>query len=680
MRLLAFFIATLGLNAQSLPSIVDASRALDFVENGISFLQVDSRGDVYVAGTTKAGLHLPGVKKLGPGPKDYPQPLTHPWDIYVVKLDPTLQRVIFATSIGGSEEEGLTAMRVDAAGNVFLVGGTASSDFPLLNSPRPVGAFTNLILKLNAAGDALSYVFDTGRFLSGRTFDVDTAGAAYLAGETSYSALPASPGVYLPSPIVVPDFASPYPFVLKLAPSGEKVEFATYLSREEGEDVMALSVLPNGRIVFLSNSRIAALNSTGSRLEFSTPAGSNAQAMTVDSSGNFYVLGNAGSSFDSYTLQKFSVDGQPMRSSQYGGGSGAHGVIAAGGKLYIAGRVDRPSFPTRNAIQVCQGNLLPPTGSAGIQAGIEQNWALLTLNADGTLFHSTMLSVPFERTATSPSGTYLYALGTRSIYTSERVNFQNSLARLDLARVATTNRLAPSCLAHGATYTQGAVSPGEIMTIYGSNLGPNAGVAFALQNQRVPTELAGTSVTVDGTPAPILYVQDTQVNFVAPWSARTSGVARVCISRNSDTACMDATAQPTAPGIFTSNERAIVIHRDGTLNSPTNPISPGDFVSLYLTGAGTWEGPLDDGSVAGLSLQKTTVPVTASIEFSCIGRLCIPPPAIPVQVSYAGSAPTLVSGVTQLNLRIPETAPNGGQRFVLKFGTQRASAAIYVGP
>ncbi len=218
------------------------------------------------------------------------------------------------------------------------------------------------------------------------------------------------------------------------------------------------------------------------------------------------------------------------------------------------------------------------------------------------------------------------------------------------------------------------------MTIYGSNLGPDSGVSFTLQNQHVPTELAGTSVTVDGTRAPILYVQGTQVNFIAPWSARTNGVAKVCLSRNSETACMDATAQPVAPGIFSFNERDIVVHGDGTLNSSTNPISPGDFVSLYLTGAGTWEGPLDDGSVSGFSLQKTTVPVTATLEFSCAGRGCTPPPPIPVQISYAGSAPTLVSGVTQVNLKIPETAPKGGQRFLIKFGTYGTAASVYVGP
>jgi hypothetical protein len=82
-----------------------------------------------------------------------------------------------------------------------------------------------------------------------------------------------------------------------------------------------------------------------------------------------------------------------------------------------------------------------------------------------------------------------------------------------------------------------------------------------------------------------------------------------------------------------------------------------------------------------LSLQKTTVPVTASIEFSCVvPRGCTRPPPIPVEVTYAGSAPTLVSGVTQVNLKIPETAPKGGQHFVIKFGTQSAGASVIVGP
>jgi uncharacterized protein (TIGR03437 family) len=48
----------------------------------------------------------------------------------------------------------------------------------------------------------------------------------------------------------------------------------------------------------------------------------------------------------------------------------------------------------------------------------------------------------------------------------------------------------------------------------------------------VPADLAETSITVDGRPAPMLYAQDSQVNFIVPWSTRTSwaGVRAVAIS------------------------------------------------------------------------------------------------------------------------------------------------------
>ena len=65
---------------------------------------------------------------------------------------------------------------------------------------------------------------------------------------------------------------------------------------------------------------------------------------------------------------------------------------------------------------------------------------------------------------------------------------------------------------------QRATSPGALVTLFGSRMGPLQGVNFQLENGIVPTELAGTRVLVNGAPVPILYSSYWQVNVVLPYS------------------------------------------------------------------------------------------------------------------------------------------------------------------
>jgi uncharacterized protein (TIGR03437 family) len=210
-------------------------------------------------------------------------------------------------------------------------------------------------------------------------------------------------------------------------------------------------------------------------------------------------------------------------------------------------------------------------------------------------------------------------------------------------------------------------------------------------------ESAGTQVTVDGIPAPILYAQDSQVNFVVPWSAGTKGLLVVCVLREGESGCVDATgdvSEPAAFGIWDDAAKTfkeIVLNQDFSLNSPGNPVRRGGFITLYLTGTGVLEGTLVDGAVSGPSLQGIVADVRATISgersppgCTGIGGGPCSIAQLPMQVAYAGSAPGLVAGVTQINLRIPDTVPLGAQRIELRFsrtaGEQRVVATVSVGP
>jgi uncharacterized protein (TIGR03437 family) len=112
---------------------------------------------------------------------------------------------------------------------------------------------------------------------------------------------------------------------------------------------------------------------------------------------------------------------------------------------------------------------------------------------------------------------------------------------LCLAVLSATSALPQSCtnnsgpcvtsLTNAASFAAGAVAPGELVTLFGTRLGPQKGVPLhATPQSPFPTQAAKLKVTFDGTPAPLLWVQDAQINAVAPWSLTPGQSTEVCVS------------------------------------------------------------------------------------------------------------------------------------------------------
>jgi uncharacterized protein (TIGR03437 family) len=99
------------------------------------------------------------------------------------------------------------------------------------------------------------------------------------------------------------------------------------------------------------------------------------------------------------------------------------------------------------------------------------------------------------------------------------------------------------------------------------------------------------------------------------------------------------------------NGQASVVNEDGTVNSPTNPAALGSLISLYATGLGQTTPPAVDGATATI-LAVPNLPVSVLIG------------GFPAYVVYAGSAPGLVQGTFQINVRVPPLSPIGPVIFV----------------
>jgi uncharacterized protein (TIGR03437 family) len=200
----------------------------------------------------------------------------------------------------------------------------------------------------------------------------------------------------------------------------------------------------------------------------------------------------------------------------------------------------------------------------------------------------------------------------------------------------------------------GAVAPGEIVSLYGTALGPQAGVGAQLDNTgKVATMLAGTQILFDGFPAPLLYVGANQINAVVPFevSDRPASMLEVHTSASSSRASIRViAADPALPAVFDQNFGpyiSLVLNQDGSINSLANRAAPGEIVTFWVNGAGRFRQPLATGAIIGPERVAPVLPVTVGVN------------DLPAEVLYAATAPGMIAGMMQVNARIPREAPPG---------------------
>jgi uncharacterized protein (TIGR03437 family) len=203
---------------------------------------------------------------------------------------------------------------------------------------------------------------------------------------------------------------------------------------------------------------------------------------------------------------------------------------------------------------------------------------------------------------------------------------------------------------NAASLLPGPISPGEIITLLGG----------------LPA--ADMALLFNGVRAPILYAGLNQINAVVPFGLDVSAPPTLELRFADRSLKTPVPATPVAPAIFTQNSAGdgvgAILNDDYSVNSPSNPAARGSVVMLYGTGFGTLSPQPPDGQAVG-QLASTNVPVTATID------------GVPAVVSYAGAAPGLIAGVTQVNVQIPaDISPNASAAVVLKSGSVATPAGV----
>jgi len=224
--------------------------------------------------------------------------------------------------------------------------------------------------------------------------------------------------------------------------------------------------------------------------------------------------------------------------------------------------------------------------------------------------------------------------------------------------------ITPGGVVNSASFQAGPLAPGSIFSIFGSNLSREQEKAEKLP---LPASLAGTSVTVNGLPAPLFYVSPGQINAQIPFET-VPGPASVTVTVGDvSTAPESFIIAPAAPAIFVYGENhAVAQNQDWSLNSPQVPASPGSIVMVYMTGQGAVDPPVETGAAAPEKpLFRATEPYSATIGGE------------PATVRYLGLTPNLV-GVSQANIQIPplQGRTSGEYPLEVTIGGRRSNLAM----
>jgi uncharacterized protein (TIGR03437 family) len=230
-----------------------------------------------------------------------------------------------------------------------------------------------------------------------------------------------------------------------------------------------------------------------------------------------------------------------------------------------------------------------------------------------------------------------------------------------------------SAVLDAATETAEPVSPGKIVAIYGAGLGPAAGVIATPANGYFGTQLAGTTVSVNGVAAPVYYTSSEQVNAIVPYEISGTTASITVAYQGAVSSVFSLPVAASSPGFFSYNatdagQAAAINVVDGTLNSAINPVKIGGYISFYATGEGQTTPAGVDGKLNGSVLPSPNLAVTATVG------------GLAATVQYKGGVYGVVAGLIQVNILIPAgVTPGGYVPVVLTVGnTSTVSGAVWI--
>jgi uncharacterized protein (TIGR03437 family) len=665
---------------------------------------VDSTGLYVAGGTSSADFPVKG---------GFQSKLNGKADAFVLKLNTAGDTLIYSTYLGGSNMDGAAAIAIDSAGNAYVTGSTLSADFPL-KSPYQTSERGSTLPNYNGSALLLGDVFiskidPTGSSLiystyfggsgddAGFAIAVDAAGAAYVTGMTTSANLPTTRGAFQTTfggSGGEFNFLAGDAFVLKLDATGQPA-YSTYLGGSSDDSGFAITVDAMG------NAYIA-----GTTFSNNFPTKQPLQAAYAGTGMDGFFKWSAGDAF----VTELNPTGTALVYSTYLGGSQddrALGIALDGaGNLWVAGHTLSTNFPvTKDAFQSVNHGYKGPTVIV-LPGGYPQNpfgfgdAFVAEIDTSGKLLYSTYLGGSDDDVAIGiglDERGNVYVVGntmstdfpTTSNAAQKAFGGFNTQSRTVLygdafvsvfqgAAVAQPAPPPPTPVTitgvkNGASYASGAIAAGEVIVISGSNLGPTAAATAQADatTGKLPFQLAGTTITFDGAPAPLLSVSAGQCTVVVPYSVDgKSSTQIVATFQGTNSAALGAPVAPSAPGLYSADSSGAgpgqILNEDGSANSPSNPATAGSLVTLFGTGAGQTDPPGVDGLVTTDGTPAPNLPISVTIE------------GMTADVQSVGAAVSQVAGVFQVSVTIPDGLDSGDLAVVVTVETASSQSNLTV--
>jgi hypothetical protein len=529
-------------------------------------LALDKNGDIYVGGQTNTSEAFPFTNILytsGQG--------------FLVKFHGVDGTLSFAAELGGAPK----SIFVDAKGQALFTmstildvpvtpgayshGGPRKSFAPatLMHMVRLSPAGDRILLSARYSGDAIVCASpmlcqDTSPVTHGNQIMQDAQGNIWIAGSTNTTDLPVTPNT-LKSTCGCSQFSGDG-FLAEFSNDGSKLLYATYFGTtpsdvlaSDGQDDVTAAVMDSvGHIWIVGSTK-------GSDL----PVTSNA------------IQQHLSGGWDGFLAQYDPATNELLYVS-YFGGTADDGItnvqIAPDTTVVFTGHSSSTTLPVP---------------ASGFTRGTDF-LAVIDPQSHMVNFLTTFASGSAGTGLSAAPGNSEVISGTSNVATV----LQSGDATMSLYAVTNSANLVAT----------GQVARGELITLFGANIGPVTPFTADLSSGFAPKQLGGVQVLVQNAPVSLLYAQLDQINAIVPFQPATSlespnmltlTVLNAAESSNVATlGLIDADPQP-----FTSNPPfAAALNQDGTVNSSSNPAAAGSTVSVFayrfgrfLTATNRWK-------------------------------------------------------------------------------------------